>query len=116
MSKCISSEGEFSEHALGTGGNEFTCTRCWALDGAAIHEALDACREQRADLLELVAATEVKAWRDAADKVDTGPTFPLLPSIISTLLREHADALEVHYATRVNPSAEPAPLSKKSSR
>lgn len=51
----------------------------------------------------IVGAAEVKAWRDAANKIDAGPTFPLLPSIISALLREHADALEAHYATRVTP-------------
>jgi hypothetical protein len=54
----------------------------------------------------LIAAAEVKAWRDAADKIATGPTFPLMPSILSALLREHADALEAHYATRDLPPGE----------
>lgn len=32
MSKCISRNGEFSDHELGEGTHEFTCSRCWAFD------------------------------------------------------------------------------------
>ena len=64
---------------------------------------IELCSVLATNVLPVVNGTKVRAWRDAADKVETGPTFPLLPSIISALLREHADALEAHYATRVIP-------------
>lgn len=44
MSKCISSRGEYSEHTLGSGEFEFTCTDCWTLDEEAVHEALGVAR------------------------------------------------------------------------
>lgn len=34
------------------------------------------------------------ALRVMADEIDQGPTFPLPPSIISTLVRERADRLD----------------------
>ena len=43
MSTCISSQGEFSSHELGTGDQEFTCTLCGAFDE-------DACMVKAAEL------------------------------------------------------------------
>lgn len=42
----------------------------------------------------VVAAGVVAALRGMADLVDSGPTFPMPPSIISALIRERADQIE----------------------
>lgn len=44
MSTCISRHGEYSDHVLGKGGNEFICTRCWNEDTTALRAALDGAR------------------------------------------------------------------------
>lgn len=41
--------------------------------------------------LAATAAVAATALRDAAKKIDNGPTFPLPPSVISELVRERAD-------------------------
>jgi hypothetical protein len=70
-----------------------------ALYGWATHsEALEAVCKQVERILAARAAqpptpTAVEALRDAADEVDSGPTFPLPPSVVSALLRERADSL-----------------------
>ena len=44
MSRCISREGEYSEHELGVTdtnrGAKWTCRRCWMLDEDALLDAL----------------------------------------------------------------------------
>jgi hypothetical protein len=43
---------------------------------------------------EIVSAGVAAALRVMADEIDRGPSFPLPPSIISTLVRERADRLD----------------------
>ena len=43
---------------------------------------------------EIVSAGVAAALRVMADEIDRGPTFPLPPSVISSLVRERADRLE----------------------
>lgn len=83
----MSVEDVLARHRVGAfSGSDTACTcdRTWRTNMAHQAHLVDAFRA-------LVAEERAAALREAADEIDRGPTFPLPPSVISALIREHAD-------------------------
>jgi hypothetical protein len=69
MSKCISSEGEYSEHELGTDEPEFVCARCFVFNE-------DAAVAEIARLRAVLASREAESEWEYAFRDDGGHVWP----------------------------------------
>ena len=74
MSKCISRNGEFSDHELGEGTHEFTCSRCWAFDEDA---AIATVAELRATI-DRVRRETAMDWAGYFRTADSAVGWPTL--------------------------------------
>lgn len=70
MSKCVSAQGEYSEHELGSGDMEFVCTLCYVLDEEVIKAELDRLRAQVAAVEALTGGPFSDGYRPYAMEVN----------------------------------------------